>query len=148
VALESRSAVVSNIYMEGTCLRLGMGVLRRLSADSPLEVSDFANVEVRTNMQSTITTSTSKRRYGHSRLSIPGCLAGLPLRSCSGWRNASCSSLVASIFTHQTHSLTHSPFDARGVWVKWLTGKNEKGFRHRLDLVSAFHAVCKRLHRW
>lgn len=52
--------------------------------------------------------------------------------------------LVFGCFHHYTsNSLAHSFFDARVLWVKWLTGKNRKGFvvawmwsRHSLPFAS------------
>ena len=135
---------MSILIKRNCCLRLGIGDLRRLSADSPsLVVSDRDNEEESTNMQSTMTTSTSRRRYGHSRLSIPGSLAGLPLRSCCGCRNASCSSLDASIVAlHAFFSLTRVYSESNG-----RRGSNRKGVVTALNCFSASHAVCEHLRR-
>jgi hypothetical protein len=58
-------------------LRFGMGDLRRVSA-----LSVLVNEVESTNMHITMTTSTSRRRYGHSRPSSDVSLAGFPLRAC------------------------------------------------------------------
>lgn len=85
--------VALNVGGTSRNLHFGMGDLRGLSL-----VSDLINELESTNMQSTMTTSTSRRRYGHSRPSSDFPLAGFSLRSCSGCKNASFSSLYACIF--------------------------------------------------